>query len=344
MRPETKTRVLRAILAAFTLALTSTGCAVVKDHKVKVTLQKASPIHLAVIPKSVGLDYWTKVHEGAMCAARQLPGVQVTWNGVTDETDVVGQLELLNNYIAEGVNGLVYAATDATAMTEVSSDAAKAGIKVVSVDSGTTPQPSDVPLIATNNIAGAKLAADKLAKAIGPAGGKVAIIGFHAGTETNDQRVQGFEQELKKYPKLHMIGIQYSQNDYNTALTVTANILTANPDLKGLFAANEASDVGAVEAVRIAHMVGKVKIVGWDTSPDEVDGVKQGVVAGLISQDPFRMGYDGVRAAVAMVRHEGQAPNENTGDVFVTRKDLNNPVVRQFVTPRCGSPRQVDIG
>jgi ribose transport system substrate-binding protein len=344
MRPNTAARLLRAVLAALVLALGGAGCAVVKDHKVKVTLQKAPPIHLAVIPKSVGLDYWTKVHEGAMCAVRQLPGVQVTWNGVTDETDVVGQLELLNNYIAEGVNGLVYAATDATAMSEVSSDAANAGVKVVSIDSGTTPQPSDVPLIATNNIAGAKLAAEELAKAIGPGGGKVAIIGFHAGTETNDQRVQGFEEQLKKYPKLHLIGIQYSQNDYNTALTVTANILTANPDLKGLFAANESSDVGAVEAVRIAHMVGKVKIVGWDTSPDEVDGVKQGVVAGLISQDPFRMGYDGVRAAVEMLRHQRRPQNENTGAVFVTRSNLTNPVVRQFVTPRCGSPRQVDIG
>jgi ribose transport system substrate-binding protein len=335
-------RLLAVAIAAIALAIS--GCAVVKDHKAKITLQKASPIHLAVIPKSVGLDYWTKVHEGAMCAERQLPGVQVTWNGVTDETDVVGQLNLLNNYIAQGVNGLVYAATDATAMTEVSTGASKAGIKVVSIDSGTKPQPSNVPLIATNNISGAKLAAEELAKAIGPKGGKVAIIGFHAGTETNDQRVQGFEQELKKYPKLHMIGIQYSQNDYNTALTVTANILTANPDLKGLFAANESSDVGAVEAVRIAHMVGKVRIVGWDTSPDEVDGVKQGVVAGLISQDPFRMGYDGVRAAVAMLRHQRRPPNENTGAVFVTRHDLNNPVVRQFVTPVCGSPRRIDVG
>ena len=330
--------------AAVAVLAASPDARLVKDHKVKVSLQKTPPIHLAVIPKSVGLDYWTKVHEGAMCAARQLPGVQVTWNGVTDETDVVGQLNLLNNYIAEGVNGLVYAATDATAMNEVSDDATKAGIKIVSIDSGTTPQPSNVPLIATNNISGAKLAAKQLAKAIGPGGGKVAIIAFHAGSQTNDQRVQGFEEELKKYPKLHLLGIQYSQNDYNTALTVTANILTANPDLKGLFAANEASDVGAVEAVRIAHRVGKVKIVGWDTSPDEVDGVKQGVVAGLISQDPFRMGYDGVRAAVDLLRHQGRPENENTGAVFVTRHDLNNPLVRQFVTPKCGSPRQVDVG
>ncbi len=229
-----------------------------------------------MIPKSVGLDYWSKVHAGATCAASQMRGVEVTWNGVTDETDVVGQLNLLNNYIAQGVNGLVYAATDATAMSEVSTGAAKAGIKVVSIDSGTTPQPKNVPLIETNNIAGAKMAADRLAKAIGPGGGKVAIIAFHAGTQTNDQRVEGFESELRKYKKLHLVGIQYSQNDYNTALTVTANVLTANPDLKGVFAANEASDVGAVEAIRIAHRVGKVKVIGWDTSPDEVDGVTPG--------------------------------------------------------------------
>ncbi len=335
-------RLLRAVAAALALALS--GCAVVKDHKAKIALQKTPPIHLAVIPKSVGLDYWSKVHAGAMCAASQMPGVQVTWNGVTDETDVVGQLNLLNNYIAQGVNGLVYAATDATAMNEVSTDAGKAGVKVVSIDSGTTPQPKNVPLIATNNISGAKLAADQLAKAIGPSGGKIAIIAFHAGSQTNDQRVQGFQEELKKHPKLHLVGIQYSQNDYNTALTVTANILTANPDLKGLFAANESSDVGAVEAVRIAHRAGKVKIVGWDTSPDEVDGVKQGLVSGLISQDPFRMGYDGVRAAVALLRHQGRPENENTGAVMVTKSNLNNPVVRQFVSPRCGSVRQVDVG
>ncbi len=332
------------IAAVLALALLAAGCGVVKDHKAKVTLQKTPPLHIAVVPKSVGLDYWSKVHLGAECAARQLPGVKITWNGVTDETDVVDQLNLLNNYIAQGVNGLVYAATDATAMSETSDNATKAGIKTVSIDSGTTPQPANVPLIATNNISGAELAATKLAQAIGPSGGKVAIVAFHAGSQTNDQRVQGFEQGLKRYPKLHMEGIQYSQNDYNTALTVASNILTANPDLKGIFAANEASDIGTVEAVRIAHRVGKVKVVGWDTSPDEVAGVTEGIVTGLISQDPFRMGYDGVRAATELLRHHGDPHNEDTGAVFVTKSNLKNPIVHQFVQPRCGPPRQVDVG
>jgi ribose transport system substrate-binding protein len=337
---------LRSVVwaAILLLVVAVSGCGAVQDHQAKIALQNTAPVHIAVIPKSVGLDYWSKVHAGAECAVSQLRGVKVTWNGVTDETDVVGQLNLLNNYIAQGVNGLVYAATDSTAMSEISTSATKARIKVVSIDSGTSPQLPNVPLIETNNISGAELAAAQLAKAIGPSGGKVAIVAFHAGSQTNDQRVQGFEQGLKRYPKLHLVTIQYSQNDYNTGLTVTSNILTAHPDLKGIFAANEASDIGAVEATRIAHRVGKVKIVGWDTSPDEVSGVKEGIVSGLISQDPFRMGYDGVRSAVALLRHQGHPGNENTGAVFVTRSNLTNPVVRQFVSPRCGPPRQVDVG
>ena len=344
-RPGAPMRARRLLLAALLpLAGAAAGCAVVKQHEGKITLQGVPPIHLAVIPKSVGLDYWSKVHSGAQCAASQLPQVKVTWNGVTDETDVVGQLDLLNNYVAQGVNGLVYAATDATAMNEVSTSATKAGVKVVGIDSGTQPQPANVPLLETDNIAAAKLAADQLAAAIGPKGGKVAIIAFHAGSQTNDQRVQGFEAGLKKHPNLHLAAIQYSQNDYNTALTVSANVLTANPDLKGFFAANESSDIGAVEAVRLAHMTGKVKIVGWDTSPDEVQGVRQGIVSGLISQNPFRMGYDGVRAAVTMLRHQGTVKSENTGVVVVTKSNLTNAKVRQFIAPRCGSSRLVDVG
>lgn len=319
------------------------GCSLVTTHKDHVALQGTPPIHLAVIPKSVGLDYWEKVHKGAECAASQIgKSVSITWNGVTDETDVVGQLNLLNNYISRGINGLVYAATDATAMVGVTNSATSAGVKVINIDSGTTPQPKDAPLLATNNYTGAKLAADALARAVGPKGGKIAIIAFHAGTETNDQRVQGFEKELKKFSRLKLVGIQYSQNDYNTALTVTANVLTANPDLRGLFAANEASDIGAVNAVRLAHKAGKIKIIGWDTSPDEVQDVQQGLNYGIVSQDPFRMGYDGVRSAVAMIRNHKPIASEDTGVALVTRHNLSNPRIRQLVFPKCGSLRLVD--
>jgi ribose transport system substrate-binding protein len=319
------------------LAATLTGCGAIKEHETHVTVSSGGTIRLAVIPKSVGLDYWEKVHRGAECAASRQKGVDVIWNGVSDETDVAGQIDLLQNYIGQGVNGLVYAATDSTALVDVSNTATRAGIKVLNIDSGTDPQPKNVPLLETNNVKGAKLAADALSRAVGRKGGKVAIVAFHAGSQTNDQRVQGFTAGLKKHPKLKLVETQYSENDYNQALTVTQNILTAHPDLVGIFAANEASDVGAVEAVRMAHKIGKVKIVGWDTSPDEVEGVREGSTSALISQDPFKMGYDGVRAAVADIRDHKTPRNEDTGVVVVTKQNLGDPKVKSFVTPTCGS-------
>ena len=288
-----------------------------------------------MVPKSVGLDYWEKVRRGAACAASKLSDVDITWNGVSDETNVTGQVDLLDNYIGQGINGLVYAATDSTALVDITNRARGAGIKVINIDSGTEPQPKGVPLLATNNTKGALLAADALAKAVGPKGGKVAIVAFHAGSQTNDQRVQGFEKGLKKHPKLKLVETQYSENDYNQALTVTQNILTAHPDLKGIFAANEASDVGAVEAVRMSKKLGQVKLVGWDTSPDELEGVTAGDVYALVSQDPFRMGYDGVVAAEKAIRQHRQLKNEDTGVVLVTRKNLKQRRVQQMIAPTC---------
>lgn len=309
----------------------------VEEHQVKVHPQSSGTIRLAVIPKSVGLDYWEKVHRGAECEASKLHGVQVIWNGVSDETDVAGQVDLLDNYVGQGVNGLVYAATDSSALVDVTNLATRAGVRVVNIDSGTDPQPKGVPLLATNNIKGAKLAAGALARAVGPRGGKIAIVAFHAGSQTNDQRVQGFTAGLKKHPKLKLVETQYSENDYNQALTVTENILTAHPDLKGIFAANEASDIGAVEAVRMAGKLGQVKIVGWDTSPDEVEGITSGAVSALISQDPFRMGVDGVREAVSAIRDHRPPRSEDTGVVVVTRKNLHRRRVQQMVAPTCQS-------
>jgi ribose transport system substrate-binding protein len=324
-----------AVASTVLAAILATACSAVSEHRTSVSVNSGGTIRLAVIPKSVGLDYWEKVHQGAQCAAAQERGVDVVWNGVSDETDVAGQIDLLQNYIGQGVNGLVYAATDSTALTEISTTASRAGIKVLNIDSGTDPQPKNVPLLATDNVKGAKLAADALAKAIGPKGGKIAVIAFHAGSQTNDERVEGFTAGLKKHPKLKLVETQYSENDYNQALTVTQNVLTAHPDLVGIFAANEASDVGAVEAVRLAHRAGKVKIVGWDASPDEVEGVRSGMVSALISQNPFRMGYDGVRAAVAQIRDHKRPGSKDTGVVVVTKKNLDDPKVRQFVSPVC---------
>ncbi len=298
-----------------------------------------APVQLAVVPKAIGFDFWEQVRLGAECAAQRAQGdVTVQWDGVTAETDVNGQVNLLQNFIQQGVDGLVYAATDAKVLYQVTKSAKQQNVTVVNIDSGTQPQPSDVPVFATDNVAAAERVPDLLAKELGEEGGKVAFIPFQQGTLTNEQREEGFKKGLEQHPELELVAEQSSQSDYNVALRVTEDILTANPDLDAIFAANEPGVLGAAEAVRQAGKAGEIVIVGWDASPEEIEGVEDGVISALVVQNPFRMGYDGVNAAVKMVRQGAQVESQDTGATIVTKDNLEDPEVQSVLNPSCENP------
>lgn len=332
---------IAAIAALLALALVGAGCGSVRNSggggggaKVK----KTGALRLAVVPKAVGFDFWQQVKTGAECAASKQKQVTVQWDGVTAETDVTGQVNLLQNFITQGVDGMVYAATDAKVLYQVTKQALNQKIPVVNIDSGTKPQPPNVPVFATDNVTSAQKVAGLLASKIGKQGGDIAFVPFQAGTVTNDQRQQGFKAGLAKHPELKLVATQSSQSDYNKALQVTEDILTAHPGIKGIFAANEPGVLGAAEAVRKAGKSGKVTIVGWDASPDEVKGVKNGVIDALIVQNPFRMGFDSVNAMVKKLRSGAQPQSEDTGVTIVTRKNVNDPKVAAVLKPSCANP------
>ncbi len=326
-----------SLLLALTLLATACGGVSLQNSGNNTNTSSSGPINIAVVPKAIGFDYWNQVHLGAQCAASKQKDVKITWNGVTAETDVSGQIDLLTTYITQGVNGLVYAATDARALYQVTQQAQKAKIPVVNIDSGTNPQPASVPLFATDNVASAKKAADLLAQNLGQHG-KIAIIEFQPGSATNDQRVSGFKSQIARYPGIQVVADQSSSSDYNKALTVAQDILTAHPDLNGIFAANEPSVLGAAEAVRAKGKAGKINIVGWDASPDEIKDVQAGIISNLVVQNPFRMGYDGVNAMVNIIRNHATYHNEDTGVTFVSASNLNDPKVQAVLHPSCANP------
>ncbi|MGH3321102.1 MAG: ABC transporter substrate-binding protein [Streptosporangiaceae bacterium] len=307
---------------------------------------KSGPLELAVVPKAVGFDYWTTVKKGAMCAADKLgkkggnknSTVKVDWTGVSAETDVSGQVDLLQNFITKQVDGMVFAATDSTALQGVVQHAKGAGIPVVEIDSGTKSRPSDVPLYATNNEASAVKAAGLLADALGPGKHKVAMIEFQPGAQTNTERARGFKKGLKKHPNLKLVADRPSHSDVNKARQVTENILTANPDIDGIFAANEPSVIGASSAVKEAGKLDKVKIVGWDAAPDEIKALKSGEIYALVVQNPFKMGYVGVKNIVAKIRKGKSLQSMDTGVTFVTKKNMGTPDVQSVLHPSCENP------
>lgn len=288
---------------------------------------------IAVVPKSVGLFYWGTVHAGAVAAAKKLH-VNIIWKGTETETDVSGQVNILQDFITKHVNGIAFAATDAHGLVSTANSAAQAKIPVVNIDSGLSPQKP--PLVATNNVAAAAKAADILAQQIGDKG-DVALLPFVPSAETSIQRQQGFEQELKKYPNIHLVAVQYDQSDINTALSEMENILTSHPGLKGVFAANEPGVIGTVHALLERGLVGKVKVVGFDNAPDEVSALKSGQVSALIVQNPFKIGYMGVQEALDLIQHKQVPASVDTGSTVVTKANMNEPSIHAILVPPTAS-------
>lgn len=290
---------------------------------------KGAKYTIAVVPKSVGLFYWGTVHAGAEAAAKQYH-VNIVWKGTEAETDVSGQVNILQDFITKHISGIAFAATDAHGLVSTAQAAKKAHIPVVNIDSGLTPQTP--PLVATDNVAAAGKAADVLSKLIGGSG-QVALLPFVPSAATSIQRQQGFEQELKKHPGVKLVAVQYDQSDISTALSDTENILTSHPKIKGIFAANEPGVIGAAHALIERGLVGKVKIVGFDNAPDEVTALSQNQVQALVVQNPFQIGYRGVAEVASLLAHKSVPKSVDTGSVVVTKANMSQPAIHKLLVP-----------
>jgi ribose transport system substrate-binding protein len=290
---------------------------------------------IAVVPKSVGLFYWGTVDAGAQAAGKYFH-VKIIWKGTETETDLVGEEAILKDFIDSHVNGIAFAAQSATGMVPIANQAIKAGIPVVNIDSGLSPQ--GPPLVASDNVVAAAKAADILAKLIGGKG-QVALLPFVPSAATSIQRQEGFENELKKYPSIKLVAVQYDQSDVLKAESITTDILTAHPQLNGIFDANEPGVDGTVAALAARGIPpGTVKVVGFDNATDEVNDLKDGYVSALIVQNPFRIGYQGVAEVVAQLEHKKVPHYVDTGVIVATKANMNQPAVYQRLYPPTIAP------
>lgn len=337
MARNTKTRFGLAVLAA-AAALAASACVDVRDGGGGGGATTDGPLEIAVVPKAVGHEFWNTVRAGAECAAETAGDVTVEWDGVDAETDVEGQVNLIQNFVTTDADGIVYAATDSAALAPATQSALDAGVPVAMIDSGTDPQPDEVPLYATDNRAGATEAANLLAEALGEGSHDVALIEFQPGSQTNTERVEGFTAGLAAHEGLNLVGQQPSHSDVNEARRVTEDLLTANPDLAGIFAANEPSVLGAVQAVEAAGRTGEVVVIGWDAAPDEVTALREGRIAALVVQNPFNMGYLGVANMVEHLREGTPMESADTGVTFVTPENIDTPEVQAVLEPSCDNP------
>lgn len=318
------------------LALALTGCAKEKPADTTSTPTAsatgnagATKLKIAVMPKGTAASYWQAVKAGAEQAGKE-DNVEIVWQGPGSEGSINEQIDLVQTQITNKIDGIVIAACDANALVKPLQDAKAKGIPVVTVDSGVADKDASLAYIATDNVEGGRQAAAALAKAMGEKG-DVGLLIFQKGAASSDDREKGFEEGIKKYPGIKIVSTLEANDPAKSTDTVT-NMLTANPNLGGIFAANEPNGIGAANVLKQKNLVGKVKLVAYDSSPDEIKAVEDGIIQATVVQDPFQMGYKGVKTVLKAIKKEPITEKFiNSGMTVVTKENLNTPEVQKLV-------------
>jgi len=285
---------------------------------------------VGVVPKGANHIFLQTVHAGAIKAAREFH-FEVQWNAPTLEVDSSRQIEIVESMINRHVAGIVLAPVDRQALVGVVERAAREGIPVAIFDSAIDTH-RIVSYVATDNTEGGRMAARRLGEVLGGKG-KAGVIGFMPGSASTMEREDGFQSEIRKrFPGIEIVGMQFGMADRAKAMAETENVLTAHPDLTGLFADNESSSSGAVQALKSRHSTG-VKLVAFDASDQLIADLRDGVIDSLVVQNPFRMGYESTRAIGLKLAGQTPPAKIDSGATLVKREDLDKPEIKALLHP-----------
>ncbi|SFL04956.1 monosaccharide ABC transporter substrate-binding protein, CUT2 family (TC 3.A.1.2.-) [Pseudovibrio ascidiaceicola] len=283
----------------------------------------ADKVYIPLISKGFQHQFWQAVKAGADNAAAEL-NVEITFEGPDSEAMVDRQIDMLAAALAKNPAAIGFAALDSQAAIPLLRQAQSAGIPIIAFDSGVE---SEIPvaLAATDNVAAANLAADKMAELIGKSG-KVAVVAHDQTSRTGIDRRDGFLNQMKNYPEIEVVTVQYGGGDQLKSTELTKAILTANPDIKGIFGTNEGSAIGVANGVR--EMGSKdVVIIGYDSGRAQKDAVRSGLMAGAITQNPVGIGYETVKAAVMASQGKDVPSNIDTGFYYYDASNMDSPEI-----------------
>jgi len=274
---------------------------------------------IGVVPKGANHIFWLTVKAGAEKAAAEA-GYTVEWNAPALEIDAKRQQDIVESMVNRKLAGIALAPVDKKALVNVVERANAAGIPTVIYDSDIDTA-QRISYIATDNKEGGRMAARRIGELLNGKG-KVGVIGFMPGSASTMEREDGFTEELKtKFPNIQLVGMQFGMADRAKAMAVTENMMTAHPDLAGLFADNESSSSGAVQALK-SRANKTVKLVAFDASDALITDLKDGWIDSLVLQDPYRMGYDSVKAITSKLKGETPSARQDLPATLATRDDL----------------------
>ncbi len=315
-------RGISSIVAATALVAALAGCG-----------QSKKNVSIAVIPKGTTHVFWKSIHAGAEMAANEL-GVEVIWQGPQKEDDREMQINVVQNFISRGIDAIVLAPLDEAALVRPVESAVNREIPVVIIDSDLR-EPLYSSFVATDNYAGGAIAAQHLANTLAGAG-NVLMMRYAEGSASTQKRERGFLDGLAEAaPGIVVVSAdQYGGVTAESALQAGQNLLNKfGDDLDGVFCPNESTTFGMLRALQMAGKTGAITFVGFDSSEPLMNALENGEIQGLVVQNPFKMGYLGVKTAHAVIRGQEVDKRVDTGVMLVTRENLNDPETVAVISP-----------
>ncbi|MBW5447802.1 substrate-binding domain-containing protein [Cohnella sp. CFH 77786] len=288
---------------------------------------------LLFVPKTVDgrSDFWRVLGMGVQTAAKEF-GVQVQTVGTVAETDVDGQIALLERAIEERPRAIVLAASDYNRVVPVAKRIQAAGIPLITVDAGLNGGIA-ASFVATDNYEAGRKAGEAALRLL-PQDATIAVVSFVKGTATSMERERGVRERLAEAPGVNVLEETYfSDGSIDKAYRIVSRLLRERPDIQGFVCLNEPTTTGAAKALQESGRAGEVKLVGFDSSTDEIDYLEADVIQAIVVQNPFNMGYLAVRAAVDAARGKRTEPVIDTGSEVITKQNLYNKENQKLLFP-----------
>ncbi|MFN8139845.1 MAG: substrate-binding domain-containing protein [Fimbriimonadales bacterium] len=324
-------------LASVAVAVTAACGGPTEEKGSGGTTKKDSAYTIAVIPKGMTHEFWKSVHAGAEDAAKEL-GVNVIWQGPQQENDREGQIKVVEDFVSKGVSGIVLAPLDDTALRTPVDQAQKSGIPVLIIDSDLK-DVETVSFVATDNMKGGEMAGEHLGRVLGGKG-KVVMLRYQEGSASTTFREEGFMNAMKKFPNIQVVSSnQFAGPTGETAQKASENLLAPYKgadgmlSIQGIYCPNESSTFGMLRTLQDNGWAGKIRFVGFDASEKLVTALKDAQIDGLILQNPFNMGYLGVKMMVSKLKGETVDKRIDTGAVLVTKDNMSQPEVAKLLAP-----------
>ena len=280
--------------------------------------------YIAIVSKGFQHQFWQAVKQGAEEEAKA-KGAKITFEGPPTEQDIEQQVTMLTNALQQKPDAIGFAALDSKASAPLMDQAKAQNIPVVAFDSGVD---SDVPVTtaSTDNKAAAAEAAKHLSDLIGGKG-KVAVIVHDQTSRSGIDRRDGFLEYMKQSaPGIKLLPVQYGGGDQAKSADIAKSIISANPDLKGFYGANEGSAIGVIKGVQESGKKG-ITIVGFDSGKAQIDAIKSGVMAGAITQNPIGIGKEVVASAMKAIKGETLPKVIDTGFYWYDKTNVDDPKI-----------------